>query len=250
MDQQKNWETIESKLSSQLPYTRNRVLLLDGDRTLCKEDTSRLFLKMADLDFQVVKQGFKKYGYVYKAFYSAVKYYSSIPFHQYENISIQVAEQISLYPGICDMLHSIKDTVSVFIVSSGVRSIWQQIIDQNNIKYVHLLCGSRIDKDEYLIGKGEKGKICQFFKEKNRIVCAIGDTDVDSIMLSNADCSIVVVNHRRNKDLIRNLRDHPCIYQISFSDFVHNEIKQISYSEVPQIIYTIQERNGENHGCL
>lgn len=57
--------------------------------------------------------------------------------------------------------------------------------------------------------------------EQGRRVVAFGDSDVDALMLQGAEKAVVVVNHRRNNDLLPHLRTHPGLSQISNCQTYH-----------------------------
>ena len=55
-----------------------RVILLDGDRTLCEQDTSRFLNKYCQIPLEPIKKSFQKYGYTYPGFYNICSCYSQI----------------------------------------------------------------------------------------------------------------------------------------------------------------------------
>ena len=217
------------------------IIILDADRTLYEEDTSRILNEYADIEINEIKQGFND-GYIYQGFYNMSKIYSRINKKDYLMYCELIANQIKLYDGVKEFIHNMINNTNIFIVSSGIKKILEIIMQKNNLEEIPIIGGIHKDFDDYIIGRNEKGFICEHLKSFNGEVFAFGDTDVDSLMLQKADHAIIVVNHRKNWDLLPKIRKHPSLYQISFNNYFHPKIRHISYKNCKKIFKNLLDR--------
>jgi len=211
-------------------------VLLDGDRTLCEPDTSRFFIERVNLDLAQIKQAFQEFGYTFPGFYNMVRCYSQIPLEDYVHHSRIIADDTILYPGVQEFLRDLQDRVDVLVVTSGIKEIWKRVLERFKLENVHLIAGSRIELDNFLIGKIEKGLISSYFRQKNKCTAAVGDSEIDQYMLANANLACVVINHRKNEDLIDHVRNHPNLFQISFRKYRFDNIPLIDFYKLSLII--------------
>jgi phosphoserine phosphatase len=142
----------------------------------------------------------------------------------------EIAQSIDLYPGVENFLKKVKTLADVVIISSGIKAILDSIFAQKGLSEIPRIAGTHLQNDDFLIGREEKGLICQFFKSQGDTIIAFGDSDVDTLMLQKADHAVVVVNHRNNEDLMPNLESHPAVSQISFKEFTHPGIPVTSFN--------------------
>ncbi|KKN64430.1 hypothetical protein LCGC14_0491730 [marine sediment metagenome] len=224
---------IENKTSN---FNKGCVVLLDGDRTLCEPDTSRMFNKIANINFSEIKDGFVKHGYTYPGFKNMAEIYSRLDILDYKRYSKKTAKNIELYPGVLEFIKCASEFADICIVTSGVKKIWENILNNNNLENVLLLGGTHNNVDDYIIGRYEKGQITEFFTRGGQILVAFGDSDVDSLMLKKADHAVIVVNHRNNADLLSHLDSHSSLYQISFKNYHHANIRITDFKKISNII--------------
>ncbi|MHA1427457.1 MAG: HAD family hydrolase [Candidatus Helarchaeota archaeon] len=217
------------------------IILLDADRTLYEADPSRLLNKYADIDLNEIKQGFKD-GYIYRGFYNMAKIYSQIDKADYLAYCESIANQIRLYDGVKEFIRNMVNEANIFVISSGIKRILELILEKNDLGDIPIIGGIHKDFDEYIIGRNEKGFICDHFKLLNGTIFAFGDTDVDTLMLQRADHAIIVVNHRNNWDLFPKIQNHPSLYQISFKNYIHPKIKQITFKNCTYLFKKLIER--------
>ncbi|MHA1230069.1 MAG: hypothetical protein ACTSRP_06880 [Candidatus Helarchaeota archaeon] len=241
-DPEKN---IEKLLEYASNLERNKVsdiwVFLDADRTLCEIDTSRLINEYCKIPLEPIKEKFRECGYVYESFYHMNQCYSAIPLEKYLYISKKIAKSLKLYDGVKKFFTDLKNIVNLCIITSGIKKIWEYTIKLNNLKSVHLIAGTRIDDDDFLVGRYEKGVIIDFFKNNGNFIICIGDSDIDTLMLQKANLACIVVNHKYNKDLIDHIRDHPNIYQISYNNYLHSSIRKITYIKLINIILNLKK---------
>ncbi len=115
------FEVINEEISK---FNGEMVILLDGDRTLCEPDTSRIFNKMANIDLDEIKAGFIKFGYTYLGFRNMAEIYSRLNLSDYINYSKETANIINLYPGVIDFIKFSQTFADLCIVTSGIKKIW------------------------------------------------------------------------------------------------------------------------------
>ena len=224
---------IENKTSD---FSKNCVVLLDADRTLCALDTSRILNEMANISFTEIKDGFVKHGYTYPGFKNMAEIYSRLNILDYKRCSKETAKNIELYPGVLEFIKSTQEFADICIVTSGVKKIWEYILINHDLENVLLIGGTHNNIDDYIIGRYEKGQIAEFFASNGQVLIAFGDSDVDSLMLKKANHAVIVVNHRNNADLLPHLKSHSSLYQISFKDYHHASIRITDFKKVSKLI--------------
>jgi len=235
-DQQSNKKKLLNILKEINIHSKKRILiLLDSDRTIYEPDTSRILNEFAKIDINEIKKGFQN-GYTYQGFYNMAMIYSNINAENYLEHCKTVAQRIELYDGVKDFIHEVKKYADIIFVTSGIKNILENILKRNNLEKIPIIGGIHNIFDEYIVGRNEKGFICEYFKSKNKEIYAFGDTDVDTLMLQKADHATIVVNHRKNWDLIPHIKNHPDLYQISYNNFYHPNIKKTSFKLFYKVI--------------
>ncbi len=231
-----NWLRLQDALHSDALRPRHEtVVLVDGDRTLTQEDTSRLFLDRAGLPLAPIKEAFGHHGYSYPGFLFHASVYLQVPEPTFDLLCQEIAAAVSFYTGAAEFLRRAAQCADVYVVTAGVSPIWSHLLARNGLDSVRLV-GGIFPGARYLIGREEKGLICQHMIEQGRRVVAFGDSDVDALMLQGAEKAVVVVNHRCNDDLLPHLRAHSGLSQISHYEHVHQGIPRIEFSSAHQIL--------------
>jgi phosphoserine phosphatase len=205
------------------------VFLVDGDRTLSPDDTSRTFLALAGLDPMVIKRRFQRDGYVYSAFRFHAEMHVQLGEAIFAELAPRVAAAAPLYPGVPDFLAAAAEVGRVFVVSAGIPRIWRAILDRLGLPDVGVIGG--IDPaDPFVFGRAEKGMLAALFRRHGSRLVAVGDSDVDTEMLRLADHAVVVVDHRRNVDLLPGLAGHRSLWQIAPAGEPHPAIPELQFS--------------------
>jgi len=235
---EQNWQHLLEELNGDTLRPRHEtVILVDGDRTLTEEDTSRLFLERAGLSLAPIKEAFANHGYSYPGFLFHASVYLQVPEPTFGLLCREVAAAVNFYGGAADFLRHAAQCADVYIVTAGVAPIWSNLLARARLDSIHVL-GGIFPGARYLIGRDEKGRICQHMIEQGRRVVAFGDSDVDTLMLQGAEKAVVVVNHRRNADLLPHLCAHSGLSQISHCEHVHPSIPRIEFTSAHQILGT------------
>lgn len=233
---EQNWSRLREALSSEaLRPQHHTVVLVDGDRTLAPEDTSRLFLERAGLPLGPIKESFERHGYTFPGFLFHAAVYLRVADPTFGRLCQEVAEAVVLYPGAAEFLGRTAQVADVFVVTAGVAPIWSRLLARSGLAAVRVL-GGIYPGARYLIGRDEKGRLCQHLRAQGRRVVGFGDSDVDSLMLQGAEKAVVVVNHRRNVDLLPHLGGHPALAQISFCGHLHHGIPRIDFQTAHDFI--------------
>jgi phosphoserine phosphatase len=190
-----------------------RVFLVDGDRTLTAEDTSRTFLSRAGIDPMVIKARFEAEGYTFGSFRFHAEVHVALGEQAFATLAPLVADEVVPYAGAMEFLRSASTDAAVFVVSAGIPRIWLHLLDRFGLPEIEVIGG--IDPvDPFVFGRAEKGAVAQLFRAQGCLIVGLGDSDVDAEMLATAAHAVVVTNHRRNADLVPHLADHPSCWQI------------------------------------
>lgn len=189
------------------------VFLVDGDRTLSPDDTSRVFLTLAGLDPGVIKARFQRDGYCFDAFRFHADMHMALGDAVFSRLAPQVAEQTPIFPGALGFLRAASTRGRVFVVSAGIPRIWRHLLDHHDLRDVGVIGGIE-PRAPFVFGRSEKGFITGMFAEVASEVVAVGDSDVDADMLTLADHAVVVTNQKRNVDLLPHLTDHASCWQV------------------------------------
>jgi len=230
-----NWRHLQEEMEREALRPRRRtVLLVDGDRTLTPFDTSRIFLDRAGLPLAPIKESFQQHGYSYPGFLFHASVYLQVQEPRFSRLCRDVADSVPLFAGAAEFLRRAVQRADVYVVTAGVSPIWSYLLERERLSSVQVL-GGIFHGARFLIGRDEKGRICQHLRAQGCRVVAFGDSDVDTLMLQGADRAVMVVNHRRNDDLLPHIRLHASLCQIAPGEDVHPGIPRIDFMSADQI---------------
>ena len=183
------------------------VILIDADRTLTPLDSvAELYSTVDTLSWDSFCAGFRYFGYTFEAFREAIIATSVAPANSYQKACFEAADSIQMYPGAIELLDGLNSSPGYpMIITCGSSTIWRRLLDQHGFHQIPIFGGNHFDVDDFLIGKNEKGVLAHYFKEKGHSVIAIGDSEVDELMLQISDVAIVAHNHKNNRDLLPGL---------------------------------------------
>ncbi|HNF57920.1 MAG TPA: HAD hydrolase family protein [Leptospiraceae bacterium] len=228
-----NLENVRLSLEK-LDLKKNITIIFDCDRTITKEDTTIRFCDNAKVSFFEIKDIFKKYDYTFEGFYEVSKFYSNISKEIYEIACKQTAKDVVLYTPILDFIERNLNKVNIIFVTAGVKKIWDEVVNFHSLSNVSVIGGNNLNFDNYIIDKNAKGYVVDFLKNKNNFIISFGDSLVDYDMLTKSNFGILVVNEKRNKDVVASLEGIKNIFQISFDDFSHNTLQPISLFQLEE----------------
>jgi len=211
------------------------VFLVDGDRTLTAEDTSRTFLKRAGLDPMEIKTRFEREGYVFSAFHFHARRHVELGEAAFAQLAPEVAQKVVLHPGAPDFLRTAAKRARTFIVTAGIPRIWEALLSREGIKGVTVIGG--VDpRTPYVFGRGEKAQVARLFRQRASMLVGVGDSDVDTGLLLLSNHAVVVVNHRQNEDLMPHLGDHPSLWQVVPQGSAHPGVPELDFLSLPTLI--------------
>ena len=211
-------------------------MIIDGDRTLIPVDSTRNFFKLLELDFMALKNIFQEHDYSFEAFYKVATLYSKINYLTYINTCAKSAKSVSIYPEFLTFIYDLPQYVKCIVVTSGLREIWQRILQNHQLTNVSLIGGNYFPKDTFVIDPNAKKLIVSLLKNKGKNVFAFGDSLIDFEMLKEADRSFLVVNEKQNKDIIPFVSEIQQLQQISFTKFEHKHISRTILAIISQEI--------------
>lgn len=210
------------------------VFLVDGDRTLSPEDTSRTFLRRAGLDPLVIKRRFEQDGYCFEAFRFHAEQHVGLGSDVFARLAPEIAAEAPLHEGAMDFLANASQVARAFVVSAGIPAIWRAILDRHGLEHVGVIGG--IDPSApYVFGRSEKAVVARLFLDAGCTVIGVGDSDVDAEFLQLAHHAVVVVNHRCNVDLMPHLEGHPSLWQVAPGGDVHEGIPRLAFPAVARL---------------
>lgn len=125
-------------------WSNKRVYwLIDGDRTLVPNDTTKLFL--TEMEMSHAKSVFKIGGYQYESFRRMSFFYQNIANYN-DRLSNFPANTINIYPEWIEILKKLEfENIAVIVVTSGIREVWEKIIIENGFQeYVAVFAGTFI----------------------------------------------------------------------------------------------------------
>ena len=237
MLRQQNIKKVAARVGKIMACSDNSVyVLLDGDRTLIPNDSTRIFLRSLNIDYADIKNIFVRQGYSFDAFYNAATYYSEIETEQYNRACVESATHANIYPEFLSFIDIIKHHVDIIIVTCGISQIWRNVIKKHSLDFVHLIGGNHLLADEFVVDKHAKGVVASAIKKENGKIFAFGDSTVDFDMLKAADNAYLLVNEKQNNDFIPFANQISHLEQISFSGYFHPNIPSTNLEKIKEKI--------------
>ena len=159
-----NWRHLQEEMEREALRPRRRtVLLVDGDRTLTPFDTSRIFLDRAGLPLAPIKESFQQHGYSYPGFLFHASVYLQVQEPRFSRLCRDVADSVPLFAGAAEFLRRAVQRADVYVVTAGVSPIWSYLLERERLSSVQVL-GGIFHGARFLIGRDEKGRICQHLR--------------------------------------------------------------------------------------
>ncbi|CAB9526629.1 Inherit from ascNOG: Conserved hypothetical protein [Seminavis robusta] len=191
-------------------------LLIDGDRTLCRQDTGMLFFDKATPDKSPLRKIFERYDeYTFQAFWEAAMLYERVVSQsEYRQISDELGQDsVEVFDKWVDFLKRIPEGVQPVLVSCSNREVWRTVLDRatrddddqiaNGLKRMCIIAGNHVSLHSYVVDDNAKAIVASELRKKScgcRIV-AFGDSALDVPMLKASDRAYVVVDSRRNRSM-------------------------------------------------
>lgn len=198
------------------PISKN-IILFDGDKTIVKEDTSRLFFDYKTHIFD-------------NNFYSGFQFWMQQKEMEGFVVDYERFKTIEYNKEIEKLLNQYKE--NSYIISSGHSGIWQKIGKDFSVK---TFAGPHINADvKYFVVK--------FLKENGYKVSALGDSFNDYFMLKSSDCGMLVVNGKVSRSL--NNVDLDCLHPIYTGNHVILNSVDVNDKELEKLINITKSNSG------
>lgn len=240
LSQEENIKRVKAGIDSFVSSSHKTIyVIIDGDRTLIPTDSTKFFFEHLNLDYNDIKNIFKKHGYSFDAFYNVALYYSQIEMEKYNLACNKSASRVNIYPEFLSFIDMIKEKVQLILITSGISQSWQNVINNHSLDFMHLIGGNYFPTDNFVIDKQAKGIIANAIKNANKKVFAFGDTMIDFEMLKAADNAYLVVNEKQNRDFIPFANEISHLKQVSFSNYFHSDIPATDLKKVAEQILAL-----------
>ena len=199
----------------------HHYLLIDGDRTLCAEDTTpRFFDQIRDsiaskshdeaASFRKLESTFKRHSeYRIEAFLEAAMLYGKIAEAEYKSAAQCVGGSVAIYPEWLSFLEALPSNTHAVVVTAGIREVWLAALAANRLlEQVSLIAGNRMGSHDYVVDVAAKGAVVSELRKRNGGVhiIAFGDSKLDELMLVAADRSYIVLDSKCNRSLEPRIR--------------------------------------------
>ena len=207
------------------------VIVTDADETLSTEDTSQIFWKthFGEQSWFDFKLGFDQVGRNYDGYSRAAHTYSAINKLEYNHYCEQSSKLVKLRYGWDDFIRSLT---SVIVVTSGIKLLWQNVINLKCWSHVCLVGGNHASYDKYIVDPSIKLEVVKNLHALGKKVIAFGDSRIDSLMLKESDLGIVVVNARQSPGLVEDLSEFTHIYQLQCEEEKLSILPLLTFEEL------------------
>lgn len=219
-DENCNAARAERKLDRILSTNQGKletVLVLDADRTLAPQDTGPLFWKIASKystshgendPLRALFGGPLQYSY--SAFRQASLFYEEITDAKtFDKICEEVADAVTIYPDVLNMLQSVgnHEHVGAVIVTCGLQRIWEKVLKKKSLSdNIKVIGGGRASHGVVVTGSLKAQLVARLRDMHHMYVYAFGDSELDLEMMKEADEAIVIVGDRETRS--RAMDDH------------------------------------------
>ncbi len=97
LSQEENIKRVKAGIDSFVASSHKTIyVIIDGDRTLIPTDSTKFFFEHLNLDYNDIKNIFKKHGYSFDAFYNVALYYSQIEMEKYNLACNKSASRVNI----------------------------------------------------------------------------------------------------------------------------------------------------------
>lgn len=173
------------------------VLVFEADKTLAPHDSGQMFYDVIGRPDALEKIFSSRLGYSAAAFrQAAMLYEEAVKREDWEEVCSAIARRIRIHPEMLDLLRlaADKETVGVIVVTCGLGSVWEKVLAKEGLHDSVLVIGSgRLSEKLIVTQEVKKNFVDSLQNEKNAIVWAFGDSQLDLPMLEQADQAIVAV---------------------------------------------------------
>jgi 2-hydroxy-3-keto-5-methylthiopentenyl-1-phosphate phosphatase len=211
----------------------NLVAVVDGDETLSKKDSSRIFweINFGKESWEDLWKDFVQNGRDFNSYLRAAEKYSKIEAEEYVKLCEKTAKLIEIREEFEDLN---KLVPSMIIVSSGIGLLWEKLIEQKGWANTYVVGGNHFSFDKYIVEPNIKTQLVVELKKMGKKVISFGDSSLDAQMLKNSDFGYVLVNERKSPGLAELVKGSEHIYQIKLEQKPIEGLPVCSFEDVKE----------------
>jgi len=129
-----------------------------------------------------------------------------------------VASSIHLNEALISDLRKKGNDVKLIAITAGNPTLWKDILSNNGLEVTVL-------ESDYIVSKYVKYYVLKELQTRCKYVLAIGDSMIDSLMLSYANKSYLISNKGYREKLYQLLKENESIYQLSYNGYLYKNIR-------------------------
>ncbi len=207
-------KAIAEKMIKGISLKNTTVILTDCDKTLSFEDSTNIALEYIGASKLPLKDIFGGDRYSNYQMMLANMYYENIGAFTDESLEA-IVERITINQEIVDDLKS-KKNADILAISAGNSIAWKRILSN---------CGlnATVLQNYGLTSKYVKYYVANLLRKRGKFVIAIGDSLLDSLMLTEANLSYLATKgYRANIEAF--IRANPKIRQLSYFEYKYDDV--------------------------
>ncbi|KAI7196533.1 hypothetical protein KC316_g4043 [Hortaea werneckii] len=120
----------------------------------------------------------------------------------FEELCFEVASAVKLYPEMMSLLKraAITPRITAIVVTSGLKAIWEKVLELANLDNVVQVIGGGRLCDGYIVNAAVKAHLVSRLRRTyHQYVWVFGDGPLDVLMMQEADQAIVVVGDEESR---------------------------------------------------
>ena len=207
-------KAIAAKMIKDLSLKNTTVILSDCDKTLSFEDSTNIALEYIGASKLPIKNIFGGDRYSNYQMMLANRYYEDIGVFTDDSLKV-ITERITINQAIVADLKS-KKNVDILAISAGNSEVWKKILSNCRMDATVL-------QNYGLTSKYVKYYVANLLRKQGKFVVAIGDSLLDSLMLSEANLSYLATKgYRANVEAF--IRTNPQVRQLAYFEYKYNDV--------------------------
>ena len=212
-------ESIAKELTEKIDVIDedSSVILLDCDKTLSLEDSTSIALEAKGIPEDELKRIYRNDRYTNYQAARAKRFIEEMMVFD-ESSTAFVATNIHLNMPLIDDLKSKCSTAKLIAITAGNSSLWQDVLTKYGLDILVL------DSD-YLVSKYVKYYVLKELQSKCKYVLPIGDSMIDSLMLSHANKAYLISNKGYREKIYQLLSHNNSIHQLSYNSYHYDSIR-------------------------
>jgi len=195
------------------------IILMDCDKTLSLNDTTKSFCERAGKEIQTLREIFRGEYYTVYQFYRAKRYYDEVkPAARYDEACAFAAENAPMNQALIKDILAAQIPAVTMGVTSGLVEIWSLIQKKHNFPQI-VACSAQAGRKGEYVSTMVKAAIVKELRALRKKVLALGDSPIDILMLERADQGYLVTMPKLSSGVASYLAKTP-----------GTKIRQLSYN--------------------